>query len=308
MRAKTGGEASGGMLFVGVLIVAMVSALLTLGVVRLAAPAQAQGVVRSEILSDDFEEIRPRPAGPWYVINLGSEDGQPQRWEGQECGSDSCVRARMAGRVSYAELSVAPSVTPGFYVNAELAEQRTGYAAGQPGRWEPAPGHPVELNARVRWSANHGADGGGGAQGSSGIWLWNSPVDVNATEYADFQAFGISWTTGDSAVLRGINASVVRTTQFGPYPVWSATPARPPNLREWNDVTMLWSENAQGAQSVRFWLNRRPLGTARLDEPFGPLSVEIWSDNQVPTQTGIEFRNPSAPQSFEVDRIEVGWR
>lgn len=300
-RADTRGVTSGGMLVATT--VALILAVLAAG--GLAVSAGAQVSQAPATLTDEFDAIRSQPNGPWYVINLGSRDGQARRWEGEACGSDSCVKARKAGGVSYAELSVTPSRTPGFYVNAELAEQNTGYAVGQPGRWEPSPGHPVELKARVRWSANHKADGGGGAQGSSGIWLWNSPVDANATEYADFQAFGISWATGDSVATPGLNASVVRTTPFGPFPVWSAAPQTPPNMQQWNDVSMVWSENGSGAQTVKVGLNGRNLGTTTLSEPFGPLSVEIWSDNQVATAGGIEFRNPTARQSFEVDRISV---
>lgn len=256
-------------------------------------------------LSDDFGSIRPQPGGPWYVINWGSEDGQPRRWEGQNYGSDSCVRAVRGGGDSFARLEVSPPDTSGFYANAELAERRTGYASGEPGVWKPSPGHPVELETRVRWSPNHDASGGGGAQGSSGVWFWNSPVDMAAEDYADIQAFGLSWTTQDSAVLKGINVAVVRTTPYGPYPVWSAGPKRAVDLQEWNDFDVIWSEGGGGAQTVKFSLNGEALGTARLEQPFGALSLEIWSDNQVPTRTGIDYRNPTAKQAFEVDRIEV---
>jgi hypothetical protein len=97
------------------------------------------GEVATRKISDGFGSIRPQPGGPWYVINWGSEDGQPQCWEGQDCGSDSCVRAVSEGS----------------------------------------------------------------------------------------------------------------------------------------------------------------------DQPFGALSLQIWSDNQVPTSSGIDYRNPTADQAFEVDRIEV---
>lgn len=259
----------------------------------------------SRKLIDDFETIRSRPRGPWYVINWGSEDGEPRRWEGRECGSHSCVRAVTEGGESFARLEVSPSETPGYYVNAELAERRTGYASGEAGAWEPSPGHPVEVEARLRWSPNHDASGGGGAQGSSGVWLWNSPVDMEAEDYADFQAFGLSWITGDSAVLKGLNAAVIRTTPHGPYPVWSAAPERAMDLQAWNDFALRWSADASGGQTVRFSLNGAPVGIARLGEPFGALSLEIWSDNQVPTPYGIDYRNPAADQGFEVERIKV---
>ena len=161
------------------------------------------------------------------------------------------------------------------------------------------------MEARIRWSPNHDVSGGGGAQGSSGVWLWNSPVDMEAEDYADFQALGISWTTEDSAVLKGVKAAVVWTTPYGPYPVWSAGPRRAVDLQEWNDFDMIWSEGRSGGQTVEFSLNSKALGTARLKQPFGALSLEMWSDNQVPTQTGIDYRNPTAGQAFEVDHIEV---
>ena len=60
-----------------------------------------------------------------------------------------------------------------------------------------------------------------------------------------------------------------------------------------------------GSDSVKFSLDGEALGTARLERPFGALSLEIWSDNQVPTRTGIDYRNPTAKQAFDVDRIVV---
>lgn len=293
----------------GAVISAIVPALALLLAVEFAAPAEVQasdaGVQR---LYDDFGRINKQPSGPWYVINWGSEDGQPQRWEGVPCGSDSCVRARKSGDVSYADLSIHPSDHPGFFTNAELAEQNTGFAAGQPGAWKPAPGHPVELEARVRWSPNHRADGSGGAQGSSGIWFWNSPIDVASypdSQFGNLKAFGISWTAEDSATLNGLNASVVVPTEFGPYPVWSAAPDRPVDLQRWNEISIRWMEDGNGQQAVRFWINGRYLGMSQLAEPFDPLSLEIWSDNQVPTPNGVEYRNPTSEQSLQVDYIDV---
>jgi hypothetical protein len=105
--------------------------------------------------------------------------------------------------------------------------------------------------------------------------------------------------------LKGVNAAVIRTTPHGPYPVWSAAPDRAIDLREWNDFALLWSADGSGGQTVRFSLNGAPVGIARLDEPFGALSLEIWSDNQVPTPSGIDYRNPAADQCFEVERIMV---
>lgn len=282
--------------------------MLAVAVVGVSGRTAARAGVDEQRLSDGFKTIRQQPAGPWYVINWGSEGGQPQRWEGRECGSDSCVRALSRGGDRFARLSVTPSESPGFYVNAELAERSTGYAADEPGTWEPSPGHPILLEAEVRWSPNHEVDGGGGAQGSSGIWLWNSPVDLYAQGYADFQAIGLSWTSEGSAVLEGVEASVVRTTPYGPLPVWSSAPRRPVDLQEWNEFGMLWSEDRSGRQTVRFSLNGESLGKASLEEPFGALSLELWSDNQVPTAQGIEYRNPTSEQAFDVDRIEVKQR
>jgi hypothetical protein len=69
---------------------------------------------------------------------------------------------------------------------------------------------------------------------------------------------------------------------------------------------MLWTENTAGVQHVTFWVNGELVGGTQLPKPFGPLSLELWNDNQVPTATGLEFRNATAEQRMDVDFVGVG--
>ena len=77
------------------------------------------------------------------------------------------------------------------------------------------------------------------------------------------------------------------------------------------NVTMVWSANAQGAQTVAYYLESTLFGQHSLPVALEGLSLEIWNDNQEPNLCGnpatlcVDYPNPTVAQSFHVDEVSV---
>jgi hypothetical protein len=268
-----------------------------------ALPIKAQAAITGQnFLLESFNQLRLKPAvnGEWWVINNGDENGYPQRWEAN-CGDASCTTAERERGVSLARLKLTPDATPGFYTGTEISEYETGFAYGVPGKWVPTYGHPVIVSVRLKWSSNFNADGSGGAIGTSGFWLWNSPIDIPNQAINPQDGIGFNWIEQGSAMLPGLQASVLNYS----YPVYSAVPTNPVNMQNWNLFTFIWSVDQNGVQSVTHLINTENLGTYNLDMPLGPMSLTIWHDNQFPTWEGIEVHNPTSNQSMDVDLVTI---
>lgn len=256
-------------------------------------------------LYDDFNSlpaVNPDNGGNWWVLNTGLLDSQYYVYN-DYCGDGTCVLAKSDSGTTYASLEQYTTETPGNYYDAELAEEHTGFFYGQPTVWNPSPGEPVTMETRVRWSANHQPDGSGGAVGSSGIWLWNSPIDyVNFAVYPQ-DGIGFNWVNKDSSFAPGLSMGMVNDS----FPVFQL-PLNTLNMQDWNTFKFVWSVDAvSGLQFVDLYVNEGYRGHHPLLSPMHDLSVEMWSDNQMPVDMAgtIGFFQPTATQTFEVDSISV---
>jgi hypothetical protein len=244
---------------------------------------------------DDFDELylMPDPQAKWWVVNTG--DGMTT--EGFE-GDASKIELLNEGGTSFARLSLLPDETPGSYTTPEISELPTGQAAGQPGRWLPTPGHPVVLEARVRWSEQFDPLGLN-AIGSSGVWLWNSPVDENGG-YLPVDAIGFSWSQVGN-LLVGTHVEVLMDT----VPLFTV-PLLLVDLQEWNTFKVVWQTALLGVtQKASFYVNGQLVGVSLPFPNLPPLSVEIWNDNQIFLLVESIYLNPPTAQHFDLDYISV---
>ena len=202
---------------------------------------------------DDFRKITIKQPGDednnpyWWIINNG--DGMQFY---ADCGDASCVEAFKHGQDDFARLQLFHDETPPIwqdqeYNGAEISEYRSGYSSSEPGRWLPVPGRPVTLSARVRFSANYGQDGHGGAVGTAGIWLWNSYPDFQDTNPVD--AFGFNWVeAGSAGGLEGLQISAIQ----GTFPVYIDTVNLPIDMTAWHVWSTEWSVDSNGVQMIRW--------------------------------------------------------
>lgn len=257
----------------------------------------AAPIYSSTLVFDDFDTLplRPDPAAYWHVLNSGDN------WQEADYDSDSTsVTVQTEDGTSFVSLANHPDATPGNYANAELAELWTGQQALQPGNWSPTKGHPVTFEVRARWSEDYTLTGGT-AVGTSGIWLWNSPVGT--TGVAPTTSFGWIWAQPGTAFnMGGLNMSIIRG-QVVSAPVYSK-PVTGIDMNEWNTFTIVWSAGPGPNETLVYSINGVEVGR-HITKPLGSLSVEIWNDNQVSTTTGITFHNPPSTQTMDIDYIRI---
>jgi len=256
-----------------------------------------------DYLYEPFDELNFQPVDPdayWWVTNSGEEGGYPMLWNDLN-GNGSSVSIEKQGRWnSYADLSLLTTTTEGYYTNAEISETPSGFAYNQ-GKWNPEYRHPVLLRTKVRWDGDFNTDGSGDAIGSSGVWLWNSPMDYMTYEFYPIDAMGISWNNDGSALVPGLNSLVMQQD----WPVHVGTPTVS-DMGNWLNFTMLWNEDANGNQSVQQWVNGQYLGKVDLAAPIDEgLAVQIWHDNQTYNYEGVLLETPVEDQSFQVDYLAI---
>lgn len=257
----------------------------------------AAATYSSTLVFDDFDTLPLHSAGGyWYILNWG-DFGQVQGY----AADSSSVSAGSQGSTTYASLAQHPDATPGSYSNAEIAELLTGAQAGQPGNWAPSQGHPIVFEARVRWSSQYTTTGGT-AVGTSGLWLWNSPVGT--TGIAPTTSFGFIWAQPGTAFnMGGLNASIIRGERISA-PVYSRAVSGI-DMTQWNTFKVIWSKGPGPNETLYFYVNGVQVASHAVTTPLGSLSVETWNDNQLSTTSGVFFGKPAATQSMDIDYIRI---
>lgn len=267
-------------------------------------PVSATAVVHSGYVFDDFEEIllKPDPAAYWWVINWFGDDTLPDGRVEDYCSDYSCVLADQQGNNDFANLALYPNIVEGHYVNAEISEERTGYAYNDPAGWMPTWRHPVVMETRVKWVGDFNQDGSGDAIGTNGVWLWNSPPDLASGEFKPMVSMGFSWNNDDSAIAKGLSATVMRLG----LPVGIRKPLFNVDMDDWVTLKMQWERDLIGTQTVKFWINGCWIGSELLQIPITtPLSGTIWHDNQAYGLLQTTFASPTVEQNFLVDYLEI---
>jgi hypothetical protein len=285
--------------------------ILTLVIVALVLSSVAAVPSEPNELFDDFDTLTIKQPGDtdndpyWWII----QDGNNGQQYYAECGEASCTTAEQEGDTTFARLRLFhDDATPGDYLNSEVSEMQTGYAYGQPARWLPTPGHPVVATARVRLSSNYNSDGSGGAVGTTGFILWNSPVDIPNQTYHPVTFVGFNWMEQDGVGIPGLRACVMQDS----VPVYCEPVTHA--MDEWMELSFKWSATGiDNKQSFRFWIDGDQVGDVQLDTPLPALSAEMWNDNQYPTiledgTFAVGYHNPPGDQRFDVDSVSIEQR
>ncbi|HJR19809.1 MAG TPA: hypothetical protein VJ922_08840 [Actinomycetota bacterium] len=282
------------------------SALLSLIIIT---SASAGSPLLHERFDGSFDET-------WFFLNFEDDDGVFGKHPMVQCGVDACASFEQTGDDRFLRVSVNPSATEGIYTNTDVSEVELGLLTSTgSGDWNPVPGRPVVLEARVRWNEAYNADGSGAAVGTSGIIMWNSAVGPDGPT-PDYDQIGFTWVT-DRAFL-GLLAGLNATTVIDFVPLLVSRPLLPVNINDWVDLKLVWSTTVLGIQTVQYYVDGGLIGIHLLPKALRNLSVEIWNDNQEPTITlgsvlddpgrisyPTKYPSPAAQQSFEVDGISV---
>ena len=279
--------------------------------VTLLQPAHASSSPLPSKLEDNFNHtyLQPDVRAKWWIINWGEQNGQQAHVE-DFCGPSSCYQLASEQRDSYANLVLYPGNTPGYFVKVDVAEEHTGYPAEIVNAWQPVPGKPVVLETTVRWSANYKVNATGGALGSNGVWLWNSPYDnANYDPLPPMNAFGFNYCQANTfgGFLDGLKFNVVHNTT--PITVLSA-PAWL-DMQQWNTFKFVWSVNPDGAtESIDIYINGGYFASMVVPFRLGKLSTEIWQDNEhavleADGSVHIDYRALTEQQSFMMSSFSL---
>jgi hypothetical protein len=256
-------------------------------------------------IKDNFNNLDSQ----WNFINFEEENGVQVIRPGLMCGTDACASLVKSGGDKFMRIAVNPSTTPGFYTDTEVNQVALGDPAvtTDSGPFTATYGHPVTLEARIRWNNAYNYDGTGPAVGSSGVILWNSAVLPGTGPTSQYDAIGFSWVSDNTigGLVKGFTSLSYVNRQFAGI----SRPASPININEWIDVKLVWEENISQQQSVTYYANGELIATHMLPERLKGLSVEMWNDNQEPTfgPGGLVqvYSSPSIPQHFEIDKVSV---
>jgi hypothetical protein len=257
---------------------------------------------------DDFStDFASPPTGVYYTNFEGG-----LRSPDTPCGVDACASFETSDGDAFLRVAINPSATAGYFTNTDVSQ----VDLNQPGIVDSGPytataGHPVTLTARIRWSGIYNANGGGAAVGTSGIVLWNSPfIDPTVgPEAALYDHIGFTWASNDT--LLGMLSGFGGTTVVDQWPVGISRPAPGVNIHQWMNVSLVWSADPLGSQTVAYYLEGNLLGLHALPVPLQGLSLEIWTDNQEPDlcPDGVElcyaYPNPVQTQSLEIDSVSI---
>lgn len=262
---------------------------------------------------DEFKKIEFKQFGNtgddpyWWIINNGD---QGQHYDG--CSDAACVLAEKGpgGNTNekekfYARLQLLPDQTPGFYTGAEISEVKTGYTYGQPAKWLPTLDNPVTATARVRFSDNYHQDGSGGAVGTAGFWLWNSPADFFNQEFHPATSIGFIWLEDEAIIGDGLRIVVLQDDIY----LHNEPVTLSLDMTQWIQWDMIWSVDENDQQTVQFFVNDELVSQSTSSTPLPALSITLWNDNQYPTFSNGEFviedHPASETQNFDVAYVEV---
>jgi hypothetical protein len=293
-----------------------VSGVLSASAVIAAGPSFNPGVS----VFDDFNErgtlMSPHEDGYWWIDGQGvDKDGNALRVrDNQACKLQTCVRIVQDSSVNdFVRLEGSPTTTT-HYVNANLADKVDGADtdpeySGQtyPGDWNPSVGHPVTVEARVRFGENFNMDGTGGANGTTGIWLWSNPFSIGAAnQHGAHDGIGFSWASADSEFAQGLTMTVVK----GEFPVFLQPVTANININDWNTYKFVWSEDIVGNQSVSFYINGQHQGDAQMfagATTVHNMGFEFWLDNLAfkPSQYPNFLQNIPITEERHIDLDQV---
>jgi hypothetical protein len=283
-------------------------AIVMLAVVAFGLPGSVKAFGNPWPLVDTFSYnfLKPHPLAKWWIINWGESGGTQGRFEDDE-GPYSSFSIEQEGWKRFARLTVKPQAVSGFYTNVDVAEEHTGFPAEIENEWAPTEHKDVVIEAKVRWSAGFNATGTGGAVGSSGVWLWNSPYDVaNYDPFALNRSFGFNYNEAGSygGFLQGLTFNVI----FDNNPIYVTSAGATLNMHDWNTLKSVWSLD-NGVESIEFFVNGTSVGSTQLPASLGALSTEIWNDNQhvVFDENGLNliFENLESDQHFDLDHFAL---
>lgn len=217
-----------------------------------------------------FYPWNPEPEPEW------DEENEPYWWTvanngwyesayNQPCSStgNECVTHETEGDEGFMRMTVRPftpidPATPEYHA-VGVMELNTGFAFFKPKRWKPEPGKPVTLIAKLRWSDAYNADGTGDFVGSSGIYLWNMPIDYENLTLHEVRALGIDLISDDSEVpeVVGLGVTVLYNDGSGIYELdkWDKYLYYGVDIHDWVELKMTWYEDESGQQSAKFWIN-----------------------------------------------------
>lgn len=281
---------------------------------------------RPNVVFDDFSDWEYRT--PWYPGDPLDAEGEPYWWNvlngvfggeyNVECSTmgTECLWHETEGRNGFMRLEVSPFGPfsyEGEYHDVSITEENHGFGYLEERRWEPDPGRPVIVHARVRWPEHYAADGSGEFIGSSGIYLWNYPADYAEGTFHEVRSIGLDILSDDSLIEERVGLGVTATYQQYPFvytPDVFVCSERyfDVDVSDWFTFTMVWSENRRGEQTVRFWIDGHPLQRCDLPVAFPELGLEAWVDNYVivPWEDGMLWVTTgeiSETQHFDVDYL-----
>jgi hypothetical protein len=263
-----------------------------------------------------FYHWNPEPEPEW------DEENEPYWWTvtnngwyesayNQPCSStgNECVTHETEGDEGFMRITVRPftPIDPAIpeYHGAGVMELNTGFAFFKPKRWKPEPGRPVTLIAKLRWSDAYNADGTGDFVGSSGIYLWNMPIDYENLTLHEVRALGIELISDDSEVpeVVGLGVTVLYNDGSGIYELdkWDKYLYYGVDIHDWVELKMTWYEDEGGQQSAKFWINEDFVAEHIFAIPFPALAFEVWNDNYVLHDEGNGTFSPHVGE-FETEQ------
>jgi hypothetical protein len=268
--------------------------------------SQATGMINTSspnILVDEFDQplVPPNTNLPWdyWYKLLISADAQGyyrrENLQGQiHCNVDVCVTRENEQSLKYARLAINPIQFPtADHVSiAQIGEQRDSFAYGMLHRWLPTVGHPIVYKVRFRASSTYKDDASGSAVGNWGITLFNYAdyfTDPNANVSRDDSSFsqhsddyyllGFTWFDPNNVggALTGLYAASADKFSFAPGFLY---PVRGFNINDWTEAKITWEVNAQGVQTVGYYINDQLISTYQPQFPMPSLAIEIYNDNE----------------------------
>jgi hypothetical protein len=278
----------------------------------LISPVRVLGESLPRKFWDNFNHtyLQPDARAKWWIINAGYDSTtNSQGFFEDFCGPSSCFVNMSETGDQFARLQLNPNNTPGYFVNVDVAEEHTGYPSEIENTWLPTVERPVEMVSRVRWSDTYNQQGTGGARGTNGVWLWDSPYDfANYDPEAPINAFGFNYAPSDT--LAGFAAGLKLTVMSFGFPVVLTDVPVSIDMQEWNEFKFLWSVDASGTQSLNLLVNGVDAGTYVLPYALPALSTEIWQDNEFASfnefgGVNISYDVIPAEQNFDISEYSV---
>lgn len=297
--------------------------------------SQATGMINTaspNVLVDEFNQpfLPPNTHLPWdywYTMLISADQLGYYRRENLRrpvaCNVDVCVTREHERGVKFARLAIYPIRFPiADHVSiAQIGEQRDSFGYGTPHRWLPTVGHPIIYKVRFRASSTYKDDASGSAVGNWGITLFNYAdyfADPNADVSRDNSSFsrhtddyyllGFTWfdPTNVGGALTGLYAASADKFSAAPGFLY---PIRGVNINHWTEAKITWEVDAQGVQTVGYYINNQLISTYQPQFPMPSLAIQIYNDNESfqITATGLAPVHVDIPgkQFIDIDSVDI---